>query len=183
MSMFKVCRKEIEWGGRKLSIETGKISRQADGAAIVQYGETIVHCAVCASRTAPDASEDFFPLTVNYQEKSYAAGRVPGNFFRREGRPSEGETLISRLIDRPIRPLFADGFNNETQVTCTVISYDMENDTDIVAMIAASAALTFSGLPFLGPIGAAKIGYIDGKYILNPSPEEKEKSLLNLFAA
>ncbi len=183
MSMFKVCRKEIEWGGRTLSIETGKISRQADGAAIVQYGDTIVHCAVCASRNVPDASEDFFPLTVNYQEKSYAAGRVPGNFFKREGRPSEGETLISRLIDRPIRPLFADGFNNETQVTCTVVSYDMENDTDIVAMIATSAALTFSGLPFLGPIGAAKVGYVDGKYVLNPLPEEKEKSALNLVVA
>lgn len=183
MSMFNVCKKEIQWGGRTLSIETGKISRQADGAAIVQYGDTIVHCAVCAAKSVPDASEDFFPLTVNYIEKSYAAGRVPANFFRREGRPAEHEVLISRLIDRPIRPLFAEGFLNETQVTCTVLSYDMENDTDIVSMIAASAALTFSGIPFLGPIGGAKIGRIGGKFVLNPTPAQMEKSELNLVVA
>jgi len=183
MSMFNVCKKEIQWGGRTLSIETGKISRQADGAAIVQYGDTIVHCAVCAAKEVPDSSEDFFPLTVNYIEKSYAAGRIPANFFRREGRPAEHETLISRLIDRPIRPLFAEGFLNETQVTCTVLSYDMENDTDIVAMIAASAALTFSGIPFLGPIGGAKIGRIGGKFVLNPTPAQMEKSELNLVVA
>lgn len=184
MSMFKEFKKEIEWGGRPLSIETGKIARQADASVIVTYGETMVHCAVAAAKTTPENSQDdFFPLTVNYQEKSYAAGRIPGGFFRREGRPAEGEILISRLIDRPIRPLFAKGFRNETQVTCTVLSHDMENDPDIVAMIAASAALTISGLPFLGPIAAARVGYKDGEYILNTPVSEKESSQLELVVA
>jgi len=183
MTMFNVFEKHIEWGGRTLTIQTGKLSRQADGAAVVTYGDTVVHCAVCAVKGTPDASQDFFPLTVNYQEKYYASGRFPGGFFKREGRPTEGETLISRLIDRPIRPLFAEGFNNETQVTCTVLSYDQENDTDIVAMIAASAAITFSGLPFLGPIGAAKIGLVNGKFVLNPLPTDKEQSDLSLVVA
>lgn len=184
MSMFKVFRKEIEWGGRPLSIETGKIGRQADASVIVRYGETVVHCAVCAAKTAPEGSEeDFLPLTVNYQEKAYAAGRIPGGFFRREGRPAEHEILVSRLIDRPIRPLFAKGYCNDTQVTCTTLSHDMENDPDIVAMISASAALTLSGLPFLGPIGAARVGYRDGEYLLNPTLADRETSQLDLVVA
>ena len=183
MSLFKTYRKEIEWGGRKLVIETGKIGKQADGSVLVTYGETIVHCAVCAARTAPETYEDFIPLTVNYIEKAYAAGKIPGGFFKREGKPSEGEILISRLIDRPIRPLFAKGFNNETQVTCTLLSHDLQNNPDIVAMIAASAALTISGLPFLGPIGAARIGYMNGQYVLNPTISEVKKSELDLVVA
>lgn len=184
MSMFKVFRKEIEWGGRPLSVETGKIGRQADASVIVKYGETVVHCAVCAAKTVPEGmEEDFLPLTVNYQEKAYAAGRIPGGFFRREGRPSEHEILSSRLIDRPIRPLFAKGYHNDTQVTCTVLSHDMENDPDIVAMISASAALALSGLPFLGPIGAARVGYKDGEYLLNPTMAERETSELDLVVA
>ena len=184
MSMFKVLRKEIEWGGRPLSIETGKIGRQADASVIVRYGETVVHCAVCAAKSVPEGSEeDFLPLTVNYQEKAYAAGRIPGGFFRREGRPAEHEILVSRLIDRPIRPLFAKGYCNDTQVTCTTLSHDMENDPDIVAMISASAALTLSGLPFLGPIGAARVGYRDGEYLLNPTLADRETSQLDLVVA
>lgn len=184
MSMFKEFRKEIEWGGRMLSVETGKISRQADASVIVRYGETVVHCAVVAAKTVPEGmEEDFLPLTVNYQEKAYAAGRIPGGFFRREGRPAEHEILASRLIDRPIRPLFAKGYHNDTQVTCTVLSHDMENDSDIVAMISASAALALSGLPFLGPIGAARVGYKDGEYILNPTVPEREISDLDLVVA
>ena len=184
MSMFKVFRKEIEWGGRPLSIETGKIGRQADASVIVRYGETVVHCAVCAAESVPEGSEeDFLPLTVNYQEKAYAAGRIPGGFFRREGRPAEHEILVSRLIDRPIRPLFAKGYCNDTQVTCTTLSHDMENDPDIVAMISASAALTLSGLPFLGPIGAARVGYRDGEYLLNPTLADRETSQLDLVVA
>lgn len=184
MSMFKEFRREIEWGGRPLSITTGKIGRQADASVIVQYGETVVHCAVCAAKTVPEGmEEDFLPLTVNYQEKAYAAGRIPGGFFRREGRPSEHEILSSRLIDRPIRPLFAKGYHNDTQVTCTVLSHDMENDPDIVAMISASAALALSGLPFLGPIGAARVGYKDGEFILNPTVSERETSKLDLVVA
>ncbi|MCQ2966433.1 MAG: polyribonucleotide nucleotidyltransferase [Alphaproteobacteria bacterium] len=182
--MFNVFRKEIEWGGRPLKIETGKIGRQADASVIVTYGETVVHCAVCAAKTAPEGmEEDFLPLTVNYQEKAYAAGRIPGGFFKREGRPDEHEILSSRLIDRPIRPLFAKGYHNDTQVTCTVLSHDMENDPDIVAMISASAALAFSGLPFLGPIGAARIGYRNGEYILNPTLAERGNSELDLVVA
>ncbi|MBQ4084072.1 MAG: polyribonucleotide nucleotidyltransferase [Alphaproteobacteria bacterium] len=183
MSLFTVHKKEIEWGGRTLSIETGKVGRQANGSVIVRYGNTIVHCAVCASKTAPETYEDFIPLTVNYIEKTYAAGKIPGGFFKREGKPSEGEILISRLIDRPIRPLFAKGFNNETQVTCTLLSFDSENTPDIVAIVAASAALTISGIPFLGPVAAAKVGYIDGEYVLNPSTKTIKNSQLELVVA
>ncbi len=165
--MFNVYRKEINWGGRTLVLETGKIARQADGAAVVTYGGTTVLATVVAEKKAREGI-DFFPLTVNYQEKSFAAGKIPGGYFKREGRPTEKETLVSRLIDRPIRPLFANGFRNETQVICTVLSHDLENDPDIVAMVAASAALTLSGVPFLGPIGAARVGYVNGQYVLNP---------------
>ncbi|MGE5504735.1 MAG: polyribonucleotide nucleotidyltransferase [Actinomycetota bacterium] len=168
MSMFNVCRKELTWGGRKLVLETGKIARQADGAVLATYGDTTVLCTVVALKSAKPG-QDFFPLTVHYQEKAFAAGKIPGGFFKREGRPTEKETLVSRLIDRPIRPLFADGFRNETQVICTVLSHDMENDPDIVALVGASAALTLSGVPFMGPIGAARVGYKDGQYILNPT--------------
>ena len=181
--MFNEVRREIEWGGRTLSISTGKISRQADGAVIVRYGDTMVHCAVCAAKTPMEGDEDFMPLTVNYQEKTYAAGRIPGGFFHREGRPAEHEILSSRLIDRPIRPLFAKGFKHDTQVTATVISHDQQNDSDIVAMIAASAALTISGLPFLGPIGAARVGFKDGEYLLNPTVDERKTSDLDLVVA
>jgi polyribonucleotide nucleotidyltransferase len=166
--MFNVYRKEIDWGGRRLVLETGKIARQADGAVVVTYGETTVLCTVVAQKTAKPGI-DFFPLTVNYQEKAFAAGKIPGGFFKREGRPTEKETLVSRLIDRPIRPLFADGFRNETQVICTVLSHDLENDADIVSMVGTSAALTLSGIPFLGPVGAARVAYKDGQFILNPT--------------
>ncbi len=180
--MFTVHRKEIEWGGRKLVLETGKIARQANGAVLVTYGDTTVLCTAVAAK-APKPGVDFFPLTVNYQEKAFAAGKIPGGFFKREGRPTEKETLVSRLIDRPIRPLFADGFRNETQVVCTVLSHDLENDPDIVAMVGASAALTISGIPFLGPIGAARVGYKNGQYILNPTMDEVEDSDLDLVVA
>jgi len=180
--MFTVHRKEIEWGGRKLVMETGKIARQANGAVLVTYGDTTVLCTAVAAK-APKPGIDFFPLTVNYQEKAFAAGKIPGGFFKREGRPTEKETLVSRLIDRPIRPLFAEGFRNETQVVCTVLSHDLENDPDIVAMVGASAALTISGIPFLGPIGAARVGYKNGQYILNPTADEVAESDLNLVVA
>ncbi len=180
--MFEEYRKEIDWGSRKLVFETGKIARQADGAVMVSYGETKVLCTVVGEAT-PRAGIDFFPLTVNYQEKTFAAGKIPGGFFKREGRPTEKDTLVSRLIDRPIRPLFAKGYNNETQVICTVLSHDMENDPDIVALVGASAALTLSGLPFLGPIGACRVGYIDGAYKLNPLVGEMADSDLNLVVA
>ncbi|MBX3506831.1 MAG: polyribonucleotide nucleotidyltransferase, partial [Parvibaculum sp.] len=180
--MFDITREEIEWGGRPLILETGKIARQADGAVLATYGETTVLATVVGERK-PKPGLDFFPLTVNYQEKTYAAGKIPGGFFKREGRPSEKETLVSRLIDRPIRPLFIKGFKNETQVIATVLSHDMENDPDIVAMIAVSAALTISGLPFLGPIGAARVGYIDGEYKLNPMIDEMSESALDLVVA
>ena len=183
MTIFNTFKKEIEWGGKTLSIETGKFSRQADGAVIVRYGDTVVHAAVCASKNEPDTFEDFIPLTVNYIEKSYAAGRIPGGFFKREGKPSEEEILTSRLIDRPIRPLFVKGFNNDTQVTATLLSHDLKTQPDIVAMIAASAALTISGLPFLGPIAGARIGYTDGQYILNPDLDAIKHSQLNLVVA
>lgn len=180
--MFKIYRKEIEWGGKKLTLETGKVARQADGAVLVTYGETILLCTVAAHKKAnPDV--DFFPLTVHYQEKAYAAGRIPGGFFKREGKPSDNETLVSRLIDRPIRPLFVEGFRNETQVICTVLSHDMENSPDIPALVGASAALTISGLPFLGPIGAARVGFIDGEFVLNPTLEQIPSSQLNLVVA
>ena len=180
--MFNVVRKEMTWGGRRLVLETGKIARQADGAVMVTYGETTVLCTAVGARSMKPG-QDFFPLTVNYQEKTFAAGKIPGGFFKREGRPSEKETLVSRLIDRPIRPLFAPGFLNETQIVCTVLSHDMENDPDIVSMIGASAALTISGLPFLGPIGAARVAYIDGEYVLNPRLDDYASSTLELVVA
>jgi len=180
--MFDIHRKEISWGGRPLIMETGRIARQADAAVMVQYGETSVLATVVAEKQ-PRAGLDFFPLTVHYQEKTYAAGKIPGGFFKREGRPTEKETLTSRLIDRPIRPLFADGFKNETQVIATVLSHDMENDPDIVAMVAVSAALTLSGVPFLGPIGAARVGHIEGDFVLNPSLDDMAESKLDLVVA
>src|ERR1700688_3594477 len=165
--MFNIVREEIEWGGRKLVLETGRIARQADGAVLATYGETVVLATVVGAES-PREGVDFFPLTVNYQERYYAAGKIPGGYFKRERAPTERETLISRLIDRPIRPLFADGYRNETQVVVQVLSHDLENDPDIIGMIAASAALTISGLPFMGPIGAARVGFIEGAYVLNP---------------
>ncbi len=180
--MFKHFRKEISWGGRPLVLETGKIARQADGAVLARYGDTIVLCTAVGAKSAR-AGQDFFPLTVNYQEKSFAAGRIPGGYFKREGRPSERETLTSRLIDRPIRPLFPEGFRNEVQVIATVLSHDLENDPDIVALIGCSAALTLSGIPFFGPVGAARVGYVEGQYVLNPTPAEREKSALDLVVA
>ncbi|MCH8137390.1 MAG: polyribonucleotide nucleotidyltransferase, partial [Proteobacteria bacterium] len=180
--MFDVHRKEIEWAGRKLVLETGKIARQADGAVLATYGETSVLCTAVAQRE-PRVGIDFFPLTINYQEKTFAAGKIPGGFFKREGRPSEKETLTSRLIDRPIRPLFHPRFHNETQVICTVVSHDLENDPDIVALVGASAALTLSGIPFMGPIAAARVGRIDGEFVLNPQIDEMENSDLDLVVA
>ena len=180
--MFNYFRKELDWGGRKLILETGKIARQADGAVMVSYGETIVLCTAVGVRTARPG-QDFFPLTVNYQEKAFAAGKIPGGFFKREGRPSEAEVLKSRLIDRPIRPLFPEGFRNEVQLVATVLSYDNENDPDIVAMVGCSAALTLSGIPFFGPIAAARVGYQDGQYILNPTQDQMKTSELELVLA
>ncbi len=182
MSMFNVHRKEITWGGRKLVLETGKVARQADGAVMVTYGETSVLCTVVGAKSQKPGI-DFFPLTVNYQEKAFAAGKIPGGFFKREGRPSEKETLVSRLIDRPIRPLFADGFRNEVQVVCTVLSHDLENDPDIAALVGTSAALTISGLPFMGPVGAARVGYVNGAYVLNPLVGDLPNSELDLVVA
>ena len=175
-------RKEMDWGGARLVLETGKVARQADGAIVASLGDTVVLATVVGMKAAKPG-QDFFPLTVNYQEKFFAAGRIPGGFFKREGRPTEKETLVSRLIDRPIRPLFPAGFKNEVQVIVTVLSHDLENDPDIVAMIAASAALTISGIPFLGPIGAARVGYIDGQYVLNPTASQGEESRLDLVVA
>jgi polyribonucleotide nucleotidyltransferase len=180
--MFDKHTVEIEWARRPLKLETGRIARQADGAVLATYGETSVLATVVAAKEER-AGIDFFPLTVNYQEKTFAAGKIPGGYFKREGRPTEKETLTSRLIDRPIRPLFAKGFKNETQVIATVLSHDMENDPDIVAMIASSAALTLSGVPFLGPIGAARVGYIEGKYVLNPMVDELPETKLDLVVA
>ena len=180
--MFEIFRKEIDWGGRKLVLETGRMARQADGAVLVTYGETSVLCTAVAAKTQKPGV-DFFPLTVNYQEKTFAAGKIPGGFFKREGRPTEKEVLTSRLIDRPIRPLFAEGFRNETQVICTTLSHDLENDPDIVAMVGTSAALTLSGIPFLGPIGAARVGYVDGAYVLNPQMDRLTESKLDLVVA
>jgi len=180
--MFNYFRKELDWGGRKLVLETGKIARQADGAVLISYGETIVLCTVVGVKSAKPG-QDFFPLTVNYQEKAFAAGKIPGGFFKREGRPSEAEVLKSRLIDRPIRPLFPEGFRNEVQIVATVLSHDMENDPDIVAMIGCSAALTLSGIPFFGPVAAARVGYKDGQYILNPTEDETKTSILELVVA
>ncbi len=180
--MFKIFRKELEWGNTKLVMETGKVARQADGAVMVSLGETRVLCTAVAAHS-PKPGQDFFPLTVNYQEKAFAAGKIPGGFFKREGRPSENETLVSRLIDRPIRPLFPKGFKCETQVICTVLAHDMENNPDIAALVGASAALTLSGVPFFGPIGAARVGWVDGAYVLNPTVEQMEQSDLDLVVA
>jgi len=180
--MFNLFRKEVNWGGRRLVLETGRVARQADGAVMATYGETTVLCTAVASKQAKPG-QDFFPLTVNYQEKTFAAGKIPGGFFKREGRPSEKEVLTSRLIDRPIRPLFAPGFLNETQVICTVLSHDLENDPDIVALVGASAALTLSGVPFMGPIAGARVGYIDGQYVLNPKIDDLKNSALDLIVA
>jgi polyribonucleotide nucleotidyltransferase len=180
--MFEIHREELDWAGRKLVLETGKIARQADGAVITTYGETTVLATVVAAKAAKPGG-DFFPLTVNYQEKAFAAGRIPGGYFKREGRPSEKETLVSRLIDRPIRPLFPDGYRNETQVVATVLSHDLENDPDIVAMVASSAALTLSGVPFMGPVGAARVGFINGALKVNPALEELQHSSLDLVVA
>ena len=171
--MFNYFRKELDWGGRKLILETGKIARQADGAVLARYGDTIVLCTAVGVKSSRPG-QDFFPLTVNYQEKAFAAGKIPGGFFKREGRPSEAEVLKSRLIDRPIRPLFPEGFRNEVQIVATVLSHDLENDPDIVAMVGCSAALTLSGIPFFGPIAAARVGYEDGQYILNPTADQIE---------
>ena len=180
--MFKEFKKEIELNGKKIKLETGKIARQADGAVIATCGETVVLATVVgAKKVNPEV--DYFPLSVNYQEKYYAAGKIPGGYFKREARPTESETLISRLIDRPIRPLFPDEFKNEVQLLPTVISYDKENEADILSIIASSAALAISGMPFLGPVGASRVGFIDGKYILNPSKIELEKSKLDLVVA
>ena len=180
--MFSEHKVEIEWGGRPLILETGKIARQADGAVLATYGETVVLATVVSAKE-PKPGQDFFPLTVNYQEKAFAAGKIPGGFFKREGRPSENETLVSRLIDRPIRPLFADGYKNDTQVIITVLQHDMENNPDILAMVAVSAALTLSGVPFMGPIGGARVGYINGEYVLNPQIDEMPESKLDLVVA
>ncbi len=180
--MFNHHKVEIEWGGRPLTLETGKIARQADGAVLATYGETVVLATVVSAKE-PKPGFDFFPLTVNYQEKTFAAGKIPGGFFKREGRPTEKETLTSRLIDRPIRPLFADGYKNDTQVIATVLQHDLENDPDIVAMVAVSAALTLSGVPFMGPIGGARVGYIGGEYVLNPQVDAMPESKLDLVVA
>jgi polyribonucleotide nucleotidyltransferase len=180
--MFDIHRVELDWGGRKLVLETGKIARQADGAVVATYGESKVLATVVAAKE-PREGVDFLPLTVDYQEKFYAAGRIPGGYFKREGRPTEKETLVSRLIDRPVRPLFAEGWRNETQVIVTTLSHDLENDPDVLAMIASSAALTLSGAPFMGPIGAARVGFVNNEYVLNPPLEEMAESQLDLVVA
>src|SRR5512144_2041216 len=180
--MFDMHRVELDWGGRKLTLETGRMARQADGAVLATYGETTVLAAVVAAKQ-PKEGIDFLPLTVNYPEKYYAAGRSPGGYFKLERGPTEKDTLTSRLIDRPIRPLFAEGWRCDTQVTVTVLSHDMENDPDIVAMVAASAALTLSGAPFMGPIGAARVGFINNEYVLNPALDEMPETQLDLVVA
>src|SRR4029078_5065032 len=181
-TMFDIFVEETEWGGRVLRLETGRIARQCDGAVLASLGESTVLATVVGEKT-PKPGIDFFPLTVNYQERTYAAGKIPGGYFKREGRPTEKETLTSRLIDRPIRPLFVEGFKNETQVVVTVMSHHLENDPDILGMVAASAALTLSGLPFLGPIGAARVGVINGEFVLNPMVDEMKDSALDLVVA
>ena len=180
--MFKIHKEEIELGGKKLTLETGKIARQADGAIIAKCGETVVISTVVGAKKVNEEI-DYFPLSVNYQEKYYAAGKIPGGYFKREARPTESETLISRLIDRPIRPLFPEGFRNEVQVLPTVLSYDNENEADILSIIASSAALAITGLPFQGPVAASRVGYINDKYVLNPSKEELKESKLDLVVA
>jgi polyribonucleotide nucleotidyltransferase len=180
--MFNTHRVQLDWGGRQLTLETGRLARQADGAVFASYGETTVIATVVAAKQ-PKEGIDFLPLTCNYQEKYYAAGRIPGGYFKREARPTEKETLVSRLIDRPVRPLFADGWRCDTQVIVTVLSHDLENDPDIVAMVAASAALTLSGVPFMGPVGAARVGFINNEYVLNPQIDEMSESQLDLVVA
>ncbi len=180
--MFDIQKVSINWGGRPLTLETGRIARQADGAVLATYGETILLATVVSAKE-PKVGIDFFPLTVNYQEKTFAAGRIPGGFFKREGRPSEKETLISRLIDRPIRPLFAAGYRHDTQVVVTVLQHDLENDTDVLSMVAVSAALTLSGVPFMGPMGAARVAYINNEYVLNPTMAQVAESALDLVVA
>ena len=180
--MFDIKRKSIEWGGRKLTLETGRIARQADGAVLATYGETMVLATAVYAKSAKPG-QDFFPLTVNYQEKFYASGKIPGSFPRREGAPSQKETLTSRLIDRPIRPLFVKGFKNEVQVVTTVLAHDLENDPDIVALVAASAALVLSGAPFMGPIGGCRVGMIDGEYVLNPTLDQMKETKMDLVVA
>src|SRR3954463_2191646 len=180
--MFNMKKVEIEWGGKTLTLETGRVARQADGAVLATYGETVVLCAVTAAKNVKEG-QDFFPLTVHYQEKFSAAGRIPGGFFKRERGATEKETLTSRLIDRPIRPLFPEGFYNEVLVIAQVLSYDGENEPDILAMVAASAALTLSGVPFMGPIGGARVGFKDGEYQLNPSMAEVAEGRLDLVVA
>ena len=178
----KYFRKDISWGGQLLTLETGKIARQADGAVVARLGDTIVLCTVVGARSVKPG-QDFFPLTVNYQEKAFAAGKIPGGFFKREGRPNENETLVSRLIDRPLRPLFPDGFRNEVQVIATVLSHDLENNPDIVALVGCSAALTLSGIPFFGPVAGARVAWIDGGYVLNPTAAQLLQSQLDLVVA
>src|ERR1051325_4305371 len=180
--MFDIQRVELDWGGRKLTLETGRVARQVDGAVLVTYGGTTVLAAVVAAKP-PKESIDFLPPTVNYTEKYYAAGRIPGGYFKRERGPTEKDTPTSRLIDRPIRPLFAEGWRCDTQVIVTVMSHDQENDPDIVAMVAASAALTLSGAPFMGPIGAARVAFINNEYVLNPQLDEMPESQLDLVVA
>ena len=180
--MFDMKKVEIEWGGKTLTLETGRVARQADGAVLATLGETVVLCAVTAAKNVKEG-QDFFPLTVHYQEKYSAAGRIPGGFFKRERGATEKETLTSRLIDRPIRPLFPEGFYNEINVIAQVLSYDGENEPDVLAMVAASAALTISGVPFMGPIAAARVGYADGEYILNPTDEQVAAGQLDLVMA
>src|SRR3974390_2028422 len=180
--MFDIQREKLNWCGRELTLETGRIARQADGAVLATWGETTVLATVVAAKEAKPG-QDFFPLTVNYQEKAFAAGRIPGGYLKREGRPSDRETLTSRLIDRPIRPLFPDDFRCDTQVIATVFSYDLENDSDILAMVAASAALTLSGVPFMGPVGAARVGVFGDEVRVNPTVEEMKDSKLDLVVA
>ena len=177
--MFNTKTVSIEWGGQTLTLETGKVARQADGAVMASLGETVVLCAVTAAKSVKDG-QDFFPLTVHYQEKYSAAGRIPGGFFKRERGATEKETLVSRLIDRPLRPLFPEGFYNEINAIAQVLSYDGENEPDILAIVAASAAMTISGVPFMGPIGAARVGYLNGEYILNPTDEQVAEGDLDL---
>src|SRR5881397_2423802 len=180
--MFDIHRVQLDWGGRKLTLETGKIARQAHGAVVATYGESKVLATVVAAKE-PREGIDFMPLTVDYQEKFYAAGRIPGGYFKREGRPTEKETLVSRLIDRPIRPLFAEGYRCDTQVIATVHSHDLENDPDIVAMVASSAALTLSGAPFMGPVGGARVAFINNEFVLNPQIDEMQESQVDLVVA
>src|SRR3990172_6716711 len=180
--MFNITKKELNWAGKNLTLETGKMARQADGAVLVTYGESTVLVTAVAAREIK-TGQDFFPLSVHYQEKYFASGKIPGGFFKREGRPTERETLISRLIDRPIRPLFPKEFLNETQVIATVISFDLQNETDIAGLIGASAALTISGIPFMGPVGAARVGYINNEFVLNPTVDQMKDSHLDLVVA